>query len=359
MKIFEISDLHTEYWERDFWKRGESILETIGYSLEELKTADMFFICGDLNAPNFEYNTHLRHERFFDECLSFGKPVIFITGNHEYYHESIVEVDEYFSKLKERKLSNGFQQYENFYFLNNDFVDINGVRIFGSTLWTNLNNSVESFQSNQMNYAPEFFVAHKGMNDSRRIKIRPEEDLHKEIFDQLLADPSIDTEALLQEKIAKNHFDILYNLVLFSRGFKALVKAFRSKPKDSPFIVLSHHAPSFNAVPQNKLQFFKGTHFPFYLSSLEGWLEKYHVNPDYWFHGHYHFSNGEYQFDSPVLSTKIITNVYGYREKDTKFADNLATANESKLDINDKKFKQLTAFRPMLFELSFSETRDD
>ena len=47
MKIFEISDLHAEYWERDFWKRCESILETIGYSLEELKTADMFFICGD------------------------------------------------------------------------------------------------------------------------------------------------------------------------------------------------------------------------------------------------------------------------------------------------------------------------
>ncbi len=56
-----------------------------------------------------------------------SKPVLYIPGNHEYYHGSIPDLtDELRAEAKG----------SNIFVLNNDMFEFNGVTILGSTLWT-------------------------------------------------------------------------------------------------------------------------------------------------------------------------------------------------------------------------------
>lgn len=59
------------------------------------------------------------------------KNVIYVAGNHEFYHETKT-----ITTLKKdyKNLMNG---YENIHYLDNGYVDLDGVRFIGSILWSN------------------------------------------------------------------------------------------------------------------------------------------------------------------------------------------------------------------------------
>ncbi|WP_348642308.1 metallophosphoesterase [Rhizobium tropici] len=82
-------------------------------------------------------------------------PVIFVPGNHEFYSASVEE-----SIRDARKFDAGFS---NIHFLENDGVEIGGVRFIGGTLWTD-------FRLFGRNPAVSMPYAQSGMNDFRKIK---------------------------------------------------------------------------------------------------------------------------------------------------------------------------------------------
>lgn len=121
MKIRLLSDLH---------------LEGNYYTYEHLGE-DVLVLAGDIHTRN-------RHHELLD-VIPAHTPVIFVAGNHEYYHGNLNRVNAYLASLNQSfagyspnnsKLDNG---YKNFHFLNNSKVIIDGVRFLGGTMWSDFN----------------------------------------------------------------------------------------------------------------------------------------------------------------------------------------------------------------------------
>lgn len=112
MKIQVLSDLHNEI---------------SYYRVKVCEDADVIVLAGDI----------FSHGSNPDGLLSVAKeirrqsdiPIVYITGNHEYYFSTFeathAAVDAVASLI------------DNFHFLNNDYVVIDGVKFIGSTLWSN------------------------------------------------------------------------------------------------------------------------------------------------------------------------------------------------------------------------------
>lgn len=68
------------------------------------------------------------HLEFIKDCAS-KYIVIYILGNHEFYGYTLKEVRDFWSSVK----------IDNFYFLDNSSVVIDGIEFIGSTLWVDFN----------------------------------------------------------------------------------------------------------------------------------------------------------------------------------------------------------------------------
>ena len=89
------------------------------------KLEDNLILAGDIGKLNT-----VNYKPFFDYCSSSWKKVFYILGNHEYYinKESIEETTNKYKQF--------FSNYNNIHLLNNSFVTIDNINIYGSTLWT-------------------------------------------------------------------------------------------------------------------------------------------------------------------------------------------------------------------------------
>lgn len=83
-------------------------------------------LLGDIGYPKTE-----RYHKFLTFCSKNFDHVFLITGNHEYYHHSIREIDDYVSQFS--------KSFDNITFLQNSSINIDGFRIIGTTLWSNTN----------------------------------------------------------------------------------------------------------------------------------------------------------------------------------------------------------------------------
>ncbi len=105
MKIRLLSDLHLEGYSFDYQYAGEDVL----------------VLAGDIYTQDRMYQ--------FLETIPSTLPVLFVAGNHEYYHGVFEYVNEYFYELQET--------FPNFVFLNNRGTTIGDVQFFGGTMFTN------------------------------------------------------------------------------------------------------------------------------------------------------------------------------------------------------------------------------
>lgn len=101
---------------------------------------DLLLLAGDIiNANNTLYkrNTSMkldkRYRKFFETCENMAKRTLFIAGNHESYGVPLGDTQ---SLLRDR-----LEPYQNITLLDNNSVVIDGVAIFGATLWTDMNKS--------------------------------------------------------------------------------------------------------------------------------------------------------------------------------------------------------------------------
>jgi|WetSurMetagenome_2_1015567.scaffolds.fasta_scaffold106420_1 hypothetical protein len=102
MRIWVLSDLHTEF--------APFVAPPVN--------ADLLIAAGDIGVGlhGIEFLTTLA-----------PLPVIYVAGNHEYYHHALPKLT-----LELRKHCAG----TNVHFLENDAFDFRGIRFLGATLWT-------------------------------------------------------------------------------------------------------------------------------------------------------------------------------------------------------------------------------
>lgn len=107
MKLLIASDLHTEFRDQQ--------------PLPELPEYDVAILAGDIGNGTKGF-------QFAEEFFSKDKPVLYITGNHEYYgHDYLTVFD---------AIRNLARESDNVHFIDCGKVIIDGVQFIGANLWT-------------------------------------------------------------------------------------------------------------------------------------------------------------------------------------------------------------------------------
>ncbi len=212
--------------------------------------ADLVVLAGDLARPR--------------EALAWatrlGKPALYVPGNHEFYGGSL---DGTLEEL--RQLSAG----TNVRLLDNEEVIVGGVRLLGSTLWT------------------DFLLF--GTGDERDAAIRDALRFNRDYTRIRVAHGS---ETLFVPQTAA---------ALFERS-AAWLAARLSEPFDGPTVVITHHAPSRRSIHR---RFAGSTVNACFVSDAEHMLDGKRVR--LWIHGHTHDS-----FDYVANGTRVVCNPRGY-----------------------------------------------
>jgi Icc-related predicted phosphoesterase len=185
-----------------------------------------------------------------------NKPVIYVLGNHEYYKGFYPKT---LNKIKETAKNS------NIYVLEDSYVDIEDIRFHGATLWTDF-----SIFGNPVQYG---MLCQPKMNDYKMIRRDPS-------YSKIR---TIDTFKIHQ----------------FSR---MTLKENLEKSKGLKNIVVTHHAPSIQSVPELYKQ---DPVTSAYASNLEDFIQDF--QPLYWIHGHIH-TPCRYK----IGDTEIICNPHGY-----------------------------------------------
>ena len=230
MKLHILNDLHIEFGE---------------FKIPETD-ADVIIMAGDIGVG--------MQGLAWIETQELDKPVIYVPGNHEFYHHDICMIDELKAKSP-----------DNVHVLNDDAVTINGVRFLGSILWTDflLFGEADKYFSVQ--------CARKGMTDFEIIRINGK---------RFTPEDSIE----LHEK---------------NRDW---LNCMLSEPFSGETVVVTHHAPSSKSVPP---RFEKNLLTPAFASNLEELMDKNRTA--LWVHGHTHDV-----FDYEVFGTRVVCNPRGY-----------------------------------------------
>jgi len=189
---------------------------------------------------------------WFEDLAARFKSVVYVAGNHEHYDNRYTDSMKY---LQDISLNSGVL------FLENDVVSIDGIKIAGCTLWTNIIGKELLVQTSMNDYNLIY-----GTNGP----LRPEDTM-------LLHNKSV-------KFLSQNEYDI----------------------------VVTHHAPSFQSCGKYKANALSVA----YATEL-GWLVE-EKKPLLWIHGHTH-SHNEYM----MYDTLVVSNCVGYPHEKTFFQPTL------------------------------------
>jgi len=231
MKVQIISDLHQEF----------------GITELDFGRADLVIFAGDTNLG-------IKGIEWIKKQIK-TTPVIYILGNHEYYKGSYPKT---LNKIREAA------QDSNIFVLENESLELEGIRFHGATLWTDF-----SLFGNPVTYG---MLCQGKMNDYKMIRRDPSYSKMR----------SIDT------------------FILHQQSRKWLEESLATS--SSRNIVITHHAPSIKSVPE---AYKEDALSAAYASDLEELILNY--QPEYWIHGHIH-TPANYQ----IGATNVICNPHGY-----------------------------------------------
>jgi Icc-related predicted phosphoesterase len=264
MKIKLVSDLHLEFSDCfinnddncDVLILGGDIMiaqDLHDHQDENVRTAAMLEMLG---------SRQLKAQRFRDflKRCSFQFPhVIYVAGNHEFYH------GKFFASLDH--LREECAKYPNIYFLENDVKVINDIVFMGATLWTDCNK-----------HDPFTLHALADMMNDFRI-IRNDQSGYR---------------ALKPADIADRHRKTL-------QYFRTVMEGY---PQEQKFVVVGHHTPShMSCHPQYAHDYIMNGG---YHSDLSDFILD-HPQIKLWTHGHTH-----HPFDYVIGSTRVVCNPRGY-----------------------------------------------
>ncbi len=241
MKLHVVSDLHLEH-DPD-WRLPAT-------------DADVLVLAGDI-APGL---------RGLGAFFKYGKPVLYVPGNHEYYGENLPGLG---AAMRLYAKAAGITV------LDRDEAVIGGVRFLGATLWTDFTLFGEGRRDQAIAYAD------KHLNDYITIR--------NGNGGWLTARQSAELHALsaawLDERLAQ--------------------------PFRGPTVVITHHGPHPRSVHKRHDGHMMNGAFVSDLTRLMG-------RAGLWIHGHVHHS-----FDYSVGGTRIVANPKGYGGENKEFVPNL------------------------------------
>ena len=264
MRIKLVSDLHLEFSDVMIPNDADYDLLILSGDImvaqdlhdhqdENVRTAAMLEMLG---------SRQLKSQRFRDflKRCSFQFPhVIYVAGNHEFYH------GKFFASIDH--LREECAKYPNVYFLENDVKVINDIVFMGATLWTDCNKH-------------DPFTLHAladMMNDFRIIR-----------------NDDAGYRTLKPADIADRHRKTL-------QYFKTVMDGY---PQEQKFVVVGHHTPShLSCHPQYAHDYIMNGG---YHSDLSEFILD-HPQIKLWTHGHTH-----HPFDYVLGSTRIVCNPRGY-----------------------------------------------
>lgn len=230
MKIHILNDLHIEF--ADFEPPDTD--------------ADVVVLAGDIGVG-------LGALAWIERCFP-DRPVIYVPGNHEYYRHDLALID----ALK-RNVP------DHVHVLDNNAIEIDGVRFLGSTLWTDflLFGITDQFFSIKQ--------ARSCMADFDLIRFNGERFTPE--------------DAIRLHEESRNWLN-----QMLSRQFEGMT------------VVVTHHAPSPRSVHP---RYARNLLTPAFVSDLEALMEESCVK--LWIHGHTHDP-----FDYQVHGTRVVCNPRGY-----------------------------------------------
>lgn len=199
-----------------------------------------------------------RYRAFLKRCSEAFPHVIYIAGNHEFYH------GKFHASLDD--LYNECSKFPNVYFMENDLKVINGVNFVGCTLWTDMNKGDPLTLHAVANMMNDYRIIKE---DSKNYtKLRPAQTMARH----------------------RNSMEYIRNVV-------------GGRPSEK-FVVVGHMAPSFLSVHEKYKNdtVINGA----YASDLSEFILD---NPQIkiWTHGHTH-----HNFDYMIGTTRIVCNPRGY-----------------------------------------------
>ncbi len=125
-----------------------------------IPSAEILVLAGDIGNPMSEIYTH-----FLDYYSKLFKIILLITGNHEYYGNSISETEE--------KIEDICSLYKNIHFLNNKIFKYEDIVFIGTTLWSLI---------------PDHYVINNELSDMKDFKLIKDFtlDRHRRLFKENL-----------------------------------------------------------------------------------------------------------------------------------------------------------------------------
>ena len=261
MKIALISDVHLEFGDCFFNNTENAEVLILGGDI--LIAEDLH----DFKGPLSPYDKSLLGKRaqsatlyreFLQRCSRQFPHVLYIAGNHEFYHGKYPAGMDY---LREE-----FKEYPNIQFLENEIVEINKVSFIGCTLWTDMNKGDPTTLA----------IASGTMNDYRTI--RRNDIAYRKLIPQ-------DTKKIHQTSIEYISQTILEN-------------------PNKTYVVIGHHSPSkLSTKPKYEKDYHMNGAYSSDLTELINNFPQIKV----WTHGHTHDA-----YDYMVGATRILCNPRGY-----------------------------------------------
>ena len=271
MKIAVASDIHLEFGDIDITNDGQA--DVLILSGDICVAADLDMRDRRQTELGFARRRSEMFHEFFERCAANFPHVIYIMGNHEYYHSDFATaLDDVRKRLA---------HLPNLYILEREIKVIDDVTFIGGTLWTDMNNSdpltlyhmrtmMNDFRVIQNSAVPVHFRTQEGDFKTRVAKFSPE-------------------DAVTEHVKMKEYIQVVTAML---------------GENSNKYVVVGHHAPSRRSTHEMYAHdtIMNGG----YSSDMDQFIED-RPQIKLWTHGHTH-----HVFDYMIGETRVVCNPRGY-----------------------------------------------
>ena len=271
MKIAVASDIHLEFGDIDITNDGQA--DVLILSGDICVAADLDMRDRRQTELGFARRRSEMFHEFFERCAANFPHVIYIMGNHEYYHSDFATaLDDVRKRLA---------HLPNLYILEREIKVIDDVTFIGGTLWTDMNNSdpltlyhmrtmMNDFRVIQNSDVPVHFRTQEGEFKTRTAKFSPE-------------------DAVTEHVKMKEYIQVVTAML---------------GENPNKYVVVGHHAPSRRSTHEMYAHdtIMNGG----YSSDMDQFIED-RPQIKLWTHGHTH-----HVFDYMIGETRVVCNPRGY-----------------------------------------------
>lgn len=271
MKIAVASDIHLEFGDLEI--DNDASAEVLILSGDICVAADLDMRDRRQTELGFARRRSEMFHEFFERCATNFPHVIYVMGNHEYYHSDFATA----LHDMRRKLAH----LTNLYILEREIKVINDITFIGGTLWTDMNNHDSLTLYHMRTMMNDFRVI---TNSAVPVHFRTQEGEFKTRVGKFSPEDAVAEHVKMKEYIQ-------------------VVTAMLGK-NPNKYVVVGHHAPS--RLSTHEMYAHDTVMNGGYSSDLDEFIQD-HPEIKLWTHGHTH-----HPFDYMIGETRVVCNPRGY-----------------------------------------------